>query len=119
MDETDQTSERGDLPIAEPVPEGEDGPRLVTDQVGLQNYMLQTAFVMDDFDGDGYVEVATSLENFYRVEDLQVPTTACPAWPLTLPRILDTGDPTANPNLPAGERMPGGACGANSDCAVC
>ncbi len=36
MDETEQISEPGEFPVAEPGPEAEEGPRLITDPTGLQ-----------------------------------------------------------------------------------
>lgn len=70
---------------------------------------------VDDFDGDGYREIGSALQNYYIVADLQVPeATHCPAWGTTLPR-----DPAgANANTP---RSPGGtdtsgSCTADADC---
>ncbi|MGE0787707.1 MAG: FG-GAP-like repeat-containing protein [Sandaracinaceae bacterium] len=76
---------------------------------------------IDDFDGDGYMEIASALQNFYVVVDLQDSTGtggACPSWPTTLARLSMSGG-AHNPN-PA--RNPGGACTMDSDCdaaAVC
>ncbi|MCU0662279.1 MAG: MopE-related protein [Myxococcota bacterium] len=79
---------------------------------------------VDDFDGDGFMEVASALKSYYIVLDLQEPAeTNCPAWPVMLPRALSG----ANPNLPASERTPGGiglqgSCSLDGDCnagAVC
>lgn len=71
---------------------------------------------VDDFDGDGFPEVATALENFYTVVDLQAPTTPnCPAW--TVLMGPSEASPGANP-----PRDPGGACTKDADCnagAVC
>jgi hypothetical protein len=65
---------------------------------------------IDDFDGDGFPEIATALENFYTVLDLQAPSTACPAWP----DLLDarTAPPQTNPPRDAG----GMSCRRDSDC---
>ena len=71
---------------------------------------------IDDFDGDGFPEIATALANFYTVIDLQVPEAgACPAWPALL-------DPRADPPQANPARDPGGVCDDDSDCsdgAVC
>lgn len=75
---------------------------------------------VDDFDGDGFLEIATALSDFYDVIDLQDPEpTNCPAWPTVLPRaFLD--DQADNPNT---LRTPGDvSCTQDSDCnpgAVC
>lgn len=73
---------------------------------------------VDDFDGDGFPEVAAAMAGFYRVIDLQAPdATNCPAWPTSLPREFAPGD---NPG-PA--RTPGDVtCSDDTDCntgAVC
>ncbi|MCH2110716.1 MAG: VCBS repeat-containing protein, partial [Polyangiaceae bacterium] len=91
---------------------------------------------IDDFDGDGFMEVASALQDFYVVVDLQPPTNnadfsslgACPAWPATLERSVgDNSDPSSfNPNLKtsgnegdiAKPRSSGGACTQASDCAA-
>ena len=95
---------------------------------------------VDDFDGDGYMEIASALENFYVVVDLQEPTDIagnCPAWPEVLPRETQPGQ-ADNPNIVDEGRIrnPGGAgamslpsgaiqagsCESDSDCnegAVC
>jgi hypothetical protein len=65
---------------------------------------------VDDFDGDGFPEIATALENFYTVFDLQAPSAACPVWPNLL---LDTNT-GLNGNPP---RTPGDACTDDTDCA--
>lgn len=70
---------------------------------------------IDDFDGDGFPEVATALQDFYTVVDLQAPTGSCPAWNQTLGQ--NEPSPGGNP-----ARDPGGACTQDSDCntgAVC
>src|SRR5690606_16223411 len=64
---------------------------------------------VDDFDGDGFMEIASALQNFYVVVDLQDPTSnsdfstlgACPAWPDLLTRAVnDDGEASLyNPNL--------------------
>jgi hypothetical protein len=68
---------------------------------------------VDDFDGDGYPEIATALANFYAVIDLQAPdTTSCPAWPT----VLTEWDPPPQTNPP---RMAMDApCTQDSDCTV-
>lgn len=95
---------------------------------------------VDDFDGDGYMEIASALQDFYIVVDLQAPTADdghCPAWPEVLPRETQS-DHADNPNVvdlglirdPGGEgpmSLPSGAveagrCESDSDCnegAVC
>lgn len=78
---------------------------------------------VDDFDGDGFMEVASALENFYTVVDLQEPdTTYCPAWNDTLPR--DPAGANTNPARTPGAGTDGlGACASDADCqadvAVC
>lgn len=74
---------------------------------------------VDDFDGDGFLEIASALQDYYVVVDLQDSTGSggsCPDWPMTIPRAA--GSP--NPNPP---RNPGsGTCANNGDCdpaAVC
>jgi hypothetical protein len=71
---------------------------------------------VDDFDGDGFPEVATALQDFYVVLDLQTPEPdSCPAWPATL-------DPRGAPPQDNPARNPGGACDDDADCsagAVC
>lgn len=65
---------------------------------------------VDDFDGDGFPEIATALQDFYTVIDLQEPSPDnCPAWPDVLPQ---TGTPPGT-NDP---RDPGGACDNDDDC---
>ena len=76
---------------------------------------------VDDFDGDGFMEVASALETYYIVADLQPSTGnagSCPDWPNAIARNDQAGG-AHNPN-PA--RMPGGSCTADSECdpaAVC
>ena len=76
---------------------------------------------VDDFDGDGFPEIAVAGAFSYSVTDLQEPeATNCPAWPSLLPQ---TGAPPGA-NTP---RDPGGtdadfSCTSNADCntgAVC
>jgi hypothetical protein len=63
---------------------------------------------VDDFDGDGFPEIAMASSGFYTVIDLQDPeATNCPAWPSTL------GGATPNP-----PRNPGGACTSSAQCAA-
>ncbi|MET0387434.1 MAG: FG-GAP-like repeat-containing protein [Polyangiales bacterium] len=71
---------------------------------------------VDDFDGDGYMEVASALQNFYVVVDLQDSTGAagsCPEWPTVIAR-KDAANAGHNPN-PA--RTPGERCTTDADCA--
>jgi len=76
---------------------------------------------VDDFDGDGFMEVASALSDFYIVADLQASTGAagsCPDWPGLIAR-KDQANGAHNPN-PA--RAPGASCKKDSDCdaaAVC
>jgi hypothetical protein len=64
---------------------------------------------VDDFDGDGFPEIATALADFYTVIDLQDPSDACPAWDTVLSK---TGaPPEGNP-----ARNPGGSCKKDADC---
>lgn len=68
---------------------------------------------IDDFDGDGFPEIATALSAFYQVIDLQAPdATSCPAWD----DELDTQNPPpqTNPARDAG----GGSCTQDADCTV-
>jgi len=76
---------------------------------------------VDDFDGDGFPEIATALADFYTVVDLQDPVEdTCPAWPFQL-------DPRSPPPQENPERTPGGtddagSCTEDADCnegAVC
>jgi len=66
---------------------------------------------VDDFDGDGFPEIATALSDFYRVVDLQAPDADhCPAWPNT----LDATSDDLRGNTP---RSPGNdSCTKDSDC---
>ncbi|MFO7177117.1 MAG: CARDB domain-containing protein [Pseudomonadota bacterium] len=76
---------------------------------------------VDDFDGDGFPEIATALADFYTVVDLQEPVEAtCPAWP----QQLDSRSPPPqkNPERKPGGRDAAGNCSADADCnegAVC
>jgi hypothetical protein len=87
---------------------------------------------VDDFDGDGFMEIASALADFYVVIDLQQPDAACPAWPIPLP-IDVQADQADNPNIIDGQvRDPGGAgamtlasgavqpgtCAVDTDCAA-
>jgi hypothetical protein len=76
---------------------------------------------VDDFDGDGFPELAVAGAFSYSVVDLQEPeATNCPAWPTLLPQ---TGVPPGANTA----RNPGGtdaefSCTSNADCntgAVC
>jgi hypothetical protein len=67
---------------------------------------------VDDFDGDGFPEIATALSDFYQVIDLQAPdATNCPAWD-------DTLDATSAPPQTNPVRDPGGACTDDADCTL-
>ena len=68
---------------------------------------------VDDFDGDGFPEIATALRNFYRVIDLQAPDVDnCPRWDTTLDARNDP--PQGNP-----ARNPGNmSCKKDSDCTL-
>jgi hypothetical protein len=67
---------------------------------------------VDDFDGDGFPEIAMASSGFYTVLDLQDPeATACPAWPTNLG--ISTPAPGTNP-----ARNPGGACTSNAQCSA-
>ncbi|MDX2054882.1 MAG: CARDB domain-containing protein [Polyangiaceae bacterium] len=76
---------------------------------------------VDDFDGDGFAEIGSALQDFFVVVDLQEPTAAngaCAAWPTTIARATQqNGSHNSNP-----ARNPGGgvnhACTQNSDCAA-
>ncbi len=73
---------------------------------------------VDDFDGDGFMEIASALQDFYVVVDLQGPGDDCPAWPGVIAR-RDAAGGGHNPNPP---REPGGPCVDDSGCgegAVC
>jgi hypothetical protein len=68
---------------------------------------------VDDFDGDGFPEIATALSAFYRVIDLQAPdATSCPAWDDVLDQT--NAPPQTNPARDAA----GAACSQDSDCTV-
>lgn len=73
---------------------------------------------IDDFDGDGFPEIATALSSFYTVIDLQDPDPShCPLWP----DILVDDDETGPPRDPGG-RDANGRCSEDADCnqgAVC
>jgi CARDB len=81
----------------------------------LEGGALGGAPNVDDFDGDGFMEIGSALSDFMTVIDLQEPSAACPAWPAHLPRQLGTAND--NPNLATAPRMPGGACTDDADCA--
>jgi hypothetical protein len=67
---------------------------------------------VDDFDGDGFPEIATALSDFYQVIDLQAPdATNCPAWD-------DPLDATSAPPQTNPARDPGGACSDDADCTL-
>ncbi|HVJ19759.1 MAG TPA: FG-GAP-like repeat-containing protein, partial [Polyangiaceae bacterium] len=72
---------------------------------------------IDDFDGDGFPEIASATEEIYTVVDLQAAdATNCPLWP-------DNMDASSPPPQGANAaRTPGGTCDADADCntgAVC
>ena len=72
---------------------------------------------VDDFDGDGFMEIASALQDFYIVVDLQDSTGsggACPAWPLVIERV-EQPNGSHNKNTP---RNPGGSCTQDSQCAA-
>jgi hypothetical protein len=72
---------------------------------------------IDDFDGDGFMEIGSSLQDFYVMVDLQAPSENCGEWPEERPRLITDGD--TNPN--GAVRNPGGACTvetAATDCAA-
>ena len=75
---------------------------------------------IDDFDGDGFPEIATALSHYYAVIDLQEPSTACPAWPTLL--SANGASPGTNPaRTPAGAGA-SGVCTTDAECsagAVC
>lgn len=76
---------------------------------------------VDDFDGDGFPEIATALANFYTVVDLQDPESGnCEEWTAVLGKTEPS--PGANPPRTPGGLDETGACTSSSDCndgAVC
>lgn len=76
---------------------------------------------VDDFDGDGYPEVATAMQYFYQVVDFQAPDAqSCPAWPDSLDN--SGAPPQTNPPRQPGGTDSNGTCKADTDCstgAVC
>ncbi|MFT3927276.1 MAG: VCBS repeat-containing protein [Myxococcales bacterium] len=67
---------------------------------------------IDDFDADGFPEVAMASSGFYTVVDLQTPDAAhCPAWPDAMGSAQSAASPGTNT-----ARTPGGACTSDSDC---
>ncbi|HEX5100552.1 MAG TPA: VCBS repeat-containing protein, partial [Polyangiaceae bacterium] len=67
---------------------------------------------VDDFDGDGFPEIATALASDYEVFDLQpADATNCPAWPTAL--AATAVPPGTNP-----ARNAGGACTSDADCTL-
>ncbi len=65
---------------------------------------------IDDFDGDGFPEVAMASSGFYTVIDLQEPEAMqCPAWAASL--SATEASPGSNP-----ARNPGGSCTSNAQC---
>lgn len=78
---------------------------------------------VDDFDGDGFMEIASALQNFYVVVDLQASTGAggnCPDWPDTIARLdlPDDDDNGVGDHNPNPVRTPGGSCVSDADCAA-
>ncbi|HEY6562259.1 MAG TPA: VCBS repeat-containing protein, partial [Polyangiaceae bacterium] len=76
---------------------------------------------VDDFDGDGFMEIASALKDFYVVVDLQTSTGAagmCPDWPSVIERT--DANPPANNNparTPPTTRCTSDAqCPANTAC---
>jgi hypothetical protein len=70
---------------------------------------------VDDFDGDGFMEIASALKDFYVVVDLQTSTGAagiCPDWPSVIERT--DANPPAN-NNPA-RTPPTTACTSDAQC---
>lgn len=70
---------------------------------------------IDDFDGDGFPEIATALEKFYTVIDLQPTSDACPAWPDPMGKTAPpptTGPLARTPGLNADN-----TCKNDGDCA--
>jgi hypothetical protein len=67
---------------------------------------------IDDFDGDGFPEIAMASSGFYTVIDLQdAEATFCPAWPTSL------GAATPAPGTNSA-RNPGGACTTSAQCSA-
>jgi hypothetical protein len=108
--------------------DGETGTRLryqQVDQLVTNEPTLGTrggAPNIDDFDGDGFPEIATALSHYYAVVDLQEPSAACPAWP----SILTSAGVSLGSNMPRAAfdpaRNASGSCMSDADCnagAVC
>lgn len=76
---------------------------------------------VDDFDGDGFPEVATALASFYTVVDLQEPAPGhCAEWSTPLGKT--EASPGANPARTPGGLDAEGTCSSDADCntgAVC
>lgn len=66
---------------------------------------------VDDFDGDGFPEIASAGSANYVVIDLQETSAACPAWPTAFndAQMGMQGNPA---------RTPGAACTMDSECAA-
>lgn len=100
----------------------QDGTTATFDCVGgAVNCVSGGAPNVDDFDGDGFPEVATAMQLFYQVVDFQTPDpTSCPAWP---DRLDAAGaPPQTNPVRNPGGLDANGTCKSNTDCvtaAVC
>ena len=72
----------------------------------------------NDFDGDGFMEIASALQNFYAVVDLQESTGtggSCPDWPSVIAREVSATD-NPNPARDPGGTDPDHACQNDSDC---
>jgi hypothetical protein len=87
-----------------------------TPTTGRANCVVGGAPNVDDFDGDGFPEIATAMQKSYQVVDLQATdATNCPAWPTPL---TETGTPPGTNTA----RNPGAACTTDAQCntgAVC
>src|SRR5690606_4391895 len=72
---------------------------------------------VDDFDGDGFPEIATALADFYTVIDLQeAEPSTCPEWLTPLCKI--EASPGANTARAPGGQGADGACTKDEDCAT-
>jgi hypothetical protein len=65
---------------------------------------------IDDFDGDGFPEIATAFATQYAMIDLQPPSAACPAWPNVFSDAM-----TGLQGNPA-RTVPTTACTRDADC---
>ncbi len=95
----------------------QDGTTATFDCVGgTVNCVSGGAPNVDDFDGDGFPEVATAMQLFYQVVDFQAPNTSCPAWPNRLDAA--GAPPQTNPARNPGGLDANGTCKDNTDCAA-